>query len=817
MSRRSALLVTVLVLLAGLGLPADSPGPSTRYPTNTAPGLIADEAQGTSVAAFGDIVAVGAPRATGLHADTGVVRLFTRSDLGWALTQTVQAADGQAGDRFGTSVALSEDYLAVGAPAASYEGSATGAVYVYRRDTGSGLWTFLHKIKGDNSVVGDRFGTSVALDVYRLVVGADSYAGGTGAAYVFEPSGDVFGQTAFLTVWGRIFLGRSVTTGWGRIVVGAPGIDSLVGTVDVWVHDGTTWIHEATLTGSDTETADRFGSSVSLYGDVIVAGSPLDDVGGVANAGSAFVFLFGTAWTEFAHLMPPTPGANANFGASVAASGDLGTILVGEPFGAIGGQVHQFTFAQPPYRAAVYEAAPGIESSWKFGASLAVPLGFSDDHDRIVVGAPWAAPTPGVASGAAFLINPLPIVQEVTPATGPTDGGTTATVSGLGFSIDAGMRVWIDGTECTVSNATPSSFTFETPAHDAGTVDIFVRHEGNQQGVLVPGAFTYAIPLSITSVIPHFGSPAGGTTVTIVGTGFEDGATIRFGAASATGVTFVSETTLTGLAPAGASGVVDVTVTNPDTTETMLAGGFQYTDADLLVAQFNAPPGVGIGEAFNVTDTTRNARPGTTPETTTAFFIQPNVGGSAAPDPKAPAIAIGQRNVPAFAGRGANGATTSVMVPPGTTPGVYTLYAQADFDQDVGELKELNNLKSRRLVVGGDLQAMPLRAPMAGRIGLPVTITVKTKNNGPGTAPPGTITRLLLSTDTVPDIGDMPLTEWKLNAIAARETVSSTFVWTVDVGLTPGRYYLLTIVDQAGVWAELNEENNTKAKAFTVR
>ena len=66
---------------------------------------------------------------------------------------------------------------------------------------------------------------------------------------------------------------------------------------------------------------------------------------------------------------------------------------------------------------------------------------------------------------------------------------------------------------------------------------------------------------TVTSVAPIFGPVAGGTLVTVVGTNFESGATVAFGAASVAS-TFVNATTLKATAPAG-SGTVGVTVTNP--------------------------------------------------------------------------------------------------------------------------------------------------------------------------------------------------------------------------------------------------------------
>ena len=74
------------------------------------------------------------------------------------------------------------------------------------------------------------------------------------------------------------------------------------------------------------------------------------------------------------------------------------------------------------------------------------------------------------------------------------------------------------------------------------------------------------------------GGVAGGEAVTLTGTGFAPGATVMFGAAAATDVAFVSETTLTASTPAAQpAGAVDVIVALPGTgLAGTIAGGFTF-------------------------------------------------------------------------------------------------------------------------------------------------------------------------------------------------------------------------------------------------
>jgi len=81
---------------------------------------------------------------------------------------------------------------------------------------------------------------------------------------------------------------------------------------------------------------------------------------------------------------------------------------------------------------------------------------------------------------------------------------------------------------------------------------------------------------TIISLTPTSGSTNGGTTVTISGSGFQQGATVTFGGTAAT-VTSVSATTIVVTTPAHAPSTVDVTVTNPDSQAATLPSAYTYT------------------------------------------------------------------------------------------------------------------------------------------------------------------------------------------------------------------------------------------------
>ena len=81
---------------------------------------------------------------------------------------------------------------------------------------------------------------------------------------------------------------------------------------------------------------------------------------------------------------------------------------------------------------------------------------------------------------------------------------------------------------------------------------------------------------------PPTGPPSGGTTYTLTGMNFQQGATVKIGGTAAT-VTNVTPQSISGKTPAHAMGTVDVVVTNPDAKTATLTGGYFYDFADVPV------------------------------------------------------------------------------------------------------------------------------------------------------------------------------------------------------------------------------------------
>ncbi len=163
-----------------------------------------------------------------------------------------------------------------------------------------------------------------------------------------------------------------------------------------------------------------------------------------------------------------------------------------------------------------------------------------------------------------FLYPPPPCTS------GPYLSGVTAVSSGPNHDmalLNTGAVVAWGGPE--LGNATTGSSN--VPVEVSGLSDVSGISAGNEYSL----SFGPVAP-AVTGVSPTQGLEAGGTTVTIAGTNFTEGATVAFGSMTATKVTVNSSSSITAVSPAG-TGTVDVTVTTSEgTSSTGPADRFKY-------------------------------------------------------------------------------------------------------------------------------------------------------------------------------------------------------------------------------------------------
>lgn len=352
----------------------------------------------------GNTLAIGAPSEdsasagiNGAQGDnsagaSGAVYVYTRSGSSWVQQAYVKASNPDMNDHFGLAVALSDDgnTLAVGA---NWEGSnatgiggnesddsllMAGAVYVFTRS--AGVWTQQAYVKASNTGVRDYFGSSVALSGSgdTLAVGApgewsnatgingnqaDNSASDSGAVYVFTRSMGTWSQQAYVkasnTESGDNF-GSSVSLSESgdTLAVGAPtesssstGINGnqvnnaagASGAVYVFTRNAGSWSQQAYVKSSNTESADFFGTNVTLSasGDTLAIAASGEDsnamnVNGSSSdnsaSGSGAVYVLtrsGSSWMHQAYLKASNTEASDGFGSrSISLSDDGNTLAV---------------------------------------------------------------------------------------------------------------------------------------------------------------------------------------------------------------------------------------------------------------------------------------------------------------------------------------------------------------------------------------------------------------------------------------------------------------------------------------------------------
>ena len=280
----------------------------------------------------GDRIVVGAhaagddpplPCATG----PGAAYVFDRVGSGWIQRQRLVASDGGSGDEFGNTVGVSGDRIVVGAEFHDGAVSNSGAAYVFELQ--GSTWVEVAKLVPSDSTNGHYFARSVAISGDLIACGTrfDKDNGNqAGAAYIFER--DAAGN------WNEVqkikasdgdskdLFGNSIAIDGTRVVVGAyykgGAAGSKTGAAYVYELQGSTWVETAKLEASDQESNAEFGRSVAVSGNRVLVGATFDD-----SSGSAYVFeLQGSTWVEMGKLEPSNGQSGDRFGESCEIDGD---------------------------------------------------------------------------------------------------------------------------------------------------------------------------------------------------------------------------------------------------------------------------------------------------------------------------------------------------------------------------------------------------------------------------------------------------------------------------------------------------------------
>jgi hypothetical protein len=326
-----------------------------------------NEQFGGAVAISGDRAVVSAPydqSLLGAHA-TGAVYVYRKSGDAWILEQVLYPYDFPEHNpqtEFGTSISISGDVIAVGAPFEDVGAYRRGVVYVFRHD--GQQWQAEAKLTQGAYLGAHLFGFSVAVHGDRLVASRVDRRGihslGSfsclnpptmpGEAIVYDFTGASWEQTAVLEPTdgrGGAWFGNAVAVEGDRLAVSAyrwwdPEIcdnfdrdrDGITdgtqrGKVYVYRLEDGQWIGEAELQPENVADGDQFGFSLAMSGNTIIAGAPFtDEVGSRFGAAYTYV-LSGGEWALEDAFAGNDTNRNDRFGYAVDIDGDHA--VVGAP------------------------------------------------------------------------------------------------------------------------------------------------------------------------------------------------------------------------------------------------------------------------------------------------------------------------------------------------------------------------------------------------------------------------------------------------------------------------------------------------------
>jgi hypothetical protein len=112
-----------------------------------------------------------------------------------------------------------------------------------------------------------------------------------------------------------------------------------------------------------------------------------------------------------------------------------------------------------------------------------------------------------------FLYDP-PVISTMTPATGPTAGGTSVTLVGAGFGVSGNVKfAGIDLPTSVITSYSPTQVVFNCPAGEGSSNAVAIVSLSKVSSTL---PFNYTLPV-VTSMVPANGPPTGGTAITFSG------------------------------------------------------------------------------------------------------------------------------------------------------------------------------------------------------------------------------------------------------------------------------------------------------------
>ncbi len=292
---------------------------------------------GFSVAMFGSLAIVGA-----LHDDVidqndqGSACIFHYNGNNWDFVEKIVDPDGTAGDGFGRSVAISDEYVVISSIYDDIDANSNqGSVTVFHFNGTN--WEWMQKIYDPNGLASDGFGISISLSGDRFVVGC-GLCGNTnvGSAKIYHFDGTEWVLETTLVQIDPLtddYFGSSVSISVNKVLVGSPGDDVggnyNQGSASSYYFNGNGWIAVEMIVQQYGDDFEDFGTSVSLFGDYALIGAPDDVVGGIQRGSATLYLQLGVRLLRLQYITDPIGQSGDRFGDSTALNGDNRRFIIG--------------------------------------------------------------------------------------------------------------------------------------------------------------------------------------------------------------------------------------------------------------------------------------------------------------------------------------------------------------------------------------------------------------------------------------------------------------------------------------------------------
>lgn len=449
----------IVLILLGLALPVMAGWTQRQKITSTPRGVGAQH--GNAVAINGNTMVVGARFDSTTASQAGAAYVYRLNGSTWTQEAVLLAPDGAASDKFGYSVAISEDTVVVGAYQDDTAFSNGGSAYVFIRS--GTTWSFQQKLTPSDGTADDEFGNAVGITGEFIAVGSHFAdipgTSSAGSVYLYRRTGTVWAQTQKLAstagpfgVFGNYF-GESVAVSGSKIAIGATGDntpETAAGAVYVFVESGGgAYVLQQKLTISNGTNGDNFGCSVAMEGGTLVGGAREDGpVVGQTAYGAAYVYEFnGSTWVSQGKLVASDGASFDRFGWSVAVSNGIIAVGAREDDTTVGpdaGSAYIFSRVGNGWSETQKIAPNDTFNGDRFGSGVALSFG------HLVVGAAEKALTSPNGQGAAYYFTlPPPKVKFDFDGDGKSDLSIFRPLNGQWWyqqSLDNAVRAFQFGT-----------------------------------------------------------------------------------------------------------------------------------------------------------------------------------------------------------------------------------------------------------------------------------------------------------------------------------------------------------------------------------